>query len=151
MVLRRVGGDYEAHYGYRPWLVESFVDTQHFIGTSYRAANWLEIGQTQGRGRQNRFNENAKTVKAIYVYELDPDARARLAAMAEPIQVTALPIDEGLDGDAWAEQEFAGANLGDRRSNRRLASLPAHWARCRGARSALPRKAIRRRSSPTTA
>lgn len=123
MVLRRVGADYEAQYGYRPWLVESFVDTQHFIGTSYRAANWLEIGQTQGRGRQDRFKENAKTVKAIYVYELDPDVRARLAAIAEPVQVTALPITEGLDGDEWAEHEFGGADLGDRRSNRRLAEF----------------------------
>ncbi len=123
MVLRRVGADYEAQYGYRPWLVESFVDTQHFIGTSYRAANWLEIGQTKGRGRQDRFNENAKTVKAIYVYELEPDVRARLAAIAEPLQVTALQISEGLEGDEWAGHEFAGANLGDRRSNRRLADF----------------------------
>ncbi len=123
MVLRRVGADYEAQYGYRPWLVESFVDTQHFIGTSYRAANWLEIGKTKGRGRQDRFHENAKTVKAIYVYELEPEVRARLAAIAEPVQVTALQITEGLDGDEWAGHEFGGANLGDRRSNRRLAEF----------------------------
>ncbi|MDP1650054.1 MAG: DUF4338 domain-containing protein [Rubrivivax sp.] len=50
MVLRRLGADYEARYGYRPWLVESFVDTAHFTGTSYRAANWLDIGKTQGVG-----------------------------------------------------------------------------------------------------
>jgi hypothetical protein len=36
-------------------LVESFVDAAHFIGTSYRAANWLDIGKTQGRGRQVCF------------------------------------------------------------------------------------------------
>ena len=54
MALRRIGDDYEAQYGYRPWLVESFVDMEHFIGTSYRAANWVAIGHTQGRGRQDR-------------------------------------------------------------------------------------------------
>ena len=50
MVLRRVGADYEAQYGYRPWLVESFVDTENFVGTSYKAANWLEIGKTKAAG-----------------------------------------------------------------------------------------------------
>src|ERR1700682_326893 len=48
MALRRIGADYEAQYGYRPWLVESFVDTAHFIGTSYRGANWLATGQDPG-------------------------------------------------------------------------------------------------------
>jgi len=120
MVLRRVGADYEAQYGYRPWLVESFVDTEHFVGTSYRAANWLEIGKTKGRGRQDRFNESAKTVKAIYVYELDPDMRARMVALAKAAQVRALQITEGLDGEDWAGNEFGGAQLGDRRMNERL-------------------------------
>ncbi|MBK7051622.1 MAG: DUF4338 domain-containing protein [Rhodoferax sp.] len=36
MVLRQVGPDFEAQYGYRPWLVESFVDTEHFLGTCYK-------------------------------------------------------------------------------------------------------------------
>lgn len=50
-VLRGLGRDFEARYGYRPWLVESFVDKEHFSGTCYRAANWCAVGQTQGRGR----------------------------------------------------------------------------------------------------
>ncbi len=122
MVLRRLGADYEAQYGYRPWLVESFVDTQHFIGTSYKAANWVEIGQTQGRGRQDREHENAKTVKAIYVYELEPELRKRLG-IVEPIGLAPpqpLQITQGLDGAEWAANEFGGANLGDKRLNERL-------------------------------
>ena len=37
--LRQVGADFETQYGYAPWLVESFVDTEHFLGTCYKAAN----------------------------------------------------------------------------------------------------------------
>jgi hypothetical protein len=122
MVLRRMGGDYETQYGYRPWLVESFVDTEHFIGTSYRAANWVEIGQTRGRGRQDREHKSAKSIKTIYVYELESDLRARMG-MAEPVGLAALEIAEDLDGEAWAGHEFGGANLGDKRVNERLAEF----------------------------
>ncbi len=122
MALRRVAGDYEAQYGYRPWLVESFVDTDHFIGTSYRAANWVAVGQTQGRGRQDREHHSAKSIKTIYVYELESELRTRLgvAAPAAPVALVALEIAEGLDGQEWAGNEFGGANLGDRRLNARL-------------------------------
>jgi hypothetical protein len=119
MALRRLGADYEAQYGYRPWLVESFVDTDHFIGTSYRAANWVAIGQTQGRGRQDRAHQSAKSIKTIYGYELEADWRARMG-VAEPIGLVSLEIAEGLDGDEWAGHEFGGANLGDKRLNERL-------------------------------
>jgi hypothetical protein len=119
MVLRRLGADYEARYGYRPWLVESFVDSTHFIGTSYRAANWQEIGKTQGRGRQDRDHAHAKTVKSIYVYPLEVDWRTRMG-IAAPTPLAALEVAEGLEGDAWAAQEFGGADLGDKRINERL-------------------------------
>jgi hypothetical protein len=119
MVLRRLGADYEAQYGYRPWLVESFVDTAHFTGTSYKAANWLEIGKTQGRGRQDREHEHAKTVKTIYVYPLEADWRARMG-VAEPVPLAALDVAEGLEGLGWAAHEFGGADLGDKRTNARL-------------------------------
>ena len=119
LVLRRLGADYEAQYGYRPWLVESFVDTAQFIGTSYRAANWQEIGKTQGRGRQDHAHDHAKTVKSIYVYPLESDWRTRMG-VAEPVPLAALGVAEGLDGDEWTAHEFGGADLGDKRTNERL-------------------------------
>ena len=122
MALRRMGADYEAQYGYRPWLVESFVDTEHFIGTSYRAANWVAIGQTQGRGRQDREHKSAKSIKTIYVYELESNLRTRMG-IAEPVGLAALEIAEGLDGEQWAGNEFDGASLGDKRLNERLADF----------------------------
>jgi len=134
MALRRIGADYEAQYGYRPWLVESFVDTAHFIGTSYRAANWLAIGQTRGRGRQDREHDNAKSIKTIYVYALEADLRSRMG-VAEPSGWVlpeivdqskigeSLEVGVGLDGAEWANNEFGGANLGDQRLNERLVDI----------------------------
>ena len=130
MVLRRIDLDFEEQYGYRPWLIESFVEIERFAGTSYQAANWIEIGQTKGRGRQDREHKHAKSVKAIYVYPLQADFRQRLGGV-EPVVASALGLAEGLEGDGWAQQEFGGAKLGDRRlsdrlvqSARTLATLP---------------------------
>jgi hypothetical protein len=119
MVLRQVGADFQSQYGYAPWLVESFVDTEHYLGTCYKAANWSDIGQTQGRGRQDREHKNSKSVKTIYVYAIEPQWRARMG-VAQPVGLTPLSIDQGLDADHWATQEFGGANLGDSRLNERL-------------------------------
>lgn len=117
--LRGLGDDFEARYGYRPWLVESFVDTQQYAGTCYQASNWVQVGKTQGRGRQDRGHAMAKTIKAIYLYVLEPTFRARLD-VSEPAGLGALAIDEGLEGEVWADNEFGGSSLGDRRLSDRL-------------------------------
>ena len=119
MTLRSVAQDFEDQYKYRPWLVESFVDSDFFAGTCYQATNWVAVGKTKGRGRQDRKNLNAKTVKAIYVYPLQADFRARMG-VPEPVGLIALQPGQGLDGDAWASQEFGGAVLGDERLSERL-------------------------------
>jgi hypothetical protein len=121
MVLRQVDTDFETQYGYRPWLIESFVDTEHFLGTCYKATNWSAIGQTQGRGRQDRAHKAAKSVKTIYVYAIDAQWRAKMG-VAEPVGLQPLEIGQGLDADQWAAQEFGGAELGDSRLADRLVS-----------------------------
>ncbi|MDK2990981.1 MAG: hypothetical protein PWP48_214, partial [Clostridiales bacterium] len=63
---------------YAPVLLETFVDLEHFAGTCYKAANWLYLGQTKGRGRMDRKNEYLLSRKAIYVYPLEKDFRAYL-------------------------------------------------------------------------
>lgn len=60
--------DWEAHHGYRPVLVETFVDPTQYKGTCYQAANWQCIGKTQGRKSTRNSDEIAK--KDIYVYPL---------------------------------------------------------------------------------
>lgn len=119
MACRIVATDYETQYGYRPWLLESFVDTEQFLGTSYQAANWLAVGHSQGRGRQDRAHEKAKSVKAIYVYALAAHWRERMG-VPEPRGPEPLQPGEGLDGHEWAQHEFGAADLGDLRLQRRL-------------------------------
>ena len=76
---RQVPHDWESRYGYRPLLLETLVDATRFRGTCYRAANWIHVGQTAGRGRMDRQHEvSGRTVKSIYVYPLVRDARQRL-------------------------------------------------------------------------
>ena len=118
-VMGRFTQDFEAAYGYRPWLVETFVDTEQFRGTCYRAANWTRVGSTQGRGRQDRTLDRAQSVKDIYVYVLADDFRTRLG-LSPHAGRGPLALDAGLDADCWAEQEFGGAPLGDKRLSLRL-------------------------------
>ena len=116
-----VGTDFETQYGYRPWLIESFVDTEQFLGTCYKATNWSAIGQTQGRGRQDRAHKRAKSVKTIYVYAIDAQWRAKIG-VAEPLGLQHLEVGQGMGADQWAAQEFGGAELGDSRLADRLVS-----------------------------
>ena len=118
MSLRCIADDFELRYGYRPWLVESFVETEHYTGTCYQASNWIEVGQTQGRGRQDSAHRNAETVKSIYLYPLKSDFRSEMGVEV-PVR-KALEITEGIDGDQWADHEFGGAELGDQRLSNRL-------------------------------
>lgn len=119
MTLRTLAQDFEDQYKYRPWLVESFVDSDYFAGTCYQAANWIAVGKTKGRGRQDREHQSAKAIKAIYLYPLEAHFRARMG-VPEPVGLVALEPGQGLDGDGWASQEFGGAVLGDERLSERL-------------------------------
>ena len=118
MSLRRVADDFECRYGYRPCLVESFVDKSRYTGTCYQASNWIEVGQTQGRGRQEKAHQQIETVKAIYLYPLESNFRNRMG-IERPVR-EALEMTEGIDGDQWAHNEFGGAQLGNKRLSKRL-------------------------------
>ncbi len=70
---------WETRYGCRALLLETLVDAARFRGTCYRAANWIQVGQTAGRGRMDReHTAPAQAVKDIYVYPLARDARQQL-------------------------------------------------------------------------
>lgn len=127
IACRGLAEDFQAQYGYRPWLLESFVDSENFVGSCYRAANWLAIGQSQGRGRQDRQHLRAKSVKDIFVYALEPQFRD-LMGVAPPQAPVALGIGQGLDDAQWAANEFGGADLGDLRLGQRLVHSAAALA-----------------------
>jgi hypothetical protein len=76
---RRMPRDWEIHYGRCPLLLETLVDAKRFRGTCYRAANWIHVGQTAGRGRMDReHTAHGQAVKDIYVYPLARQTRQRL-------------------------------------------------------------------------
>jgi hypothetical protein len=76
---RQMPKDWEFRYGTRPLLLETLVDAARFRGTCYRAANWIYLGQTTGRGRMDREHKNhGQSVKAIYVYPLSRNAPQQL-------------------------------------------------------------------------
>ena len=82
---RRLPGDWEKLYGYRPLLLETLVDAERFRGTCYRAANWIALGQTAGRGRMDREHaSHGEAVKNLYVYPLCRHVQQRLRSAAAP-------------------------------------------------------------------
>ncbi len=133
MAVRQMPVDFQQRYHYRPYLMESFVDSAHFAGTSYRAANWIQVGKTQGRGRQDRFRHSKETVKDIYMYPLEKDFRAQLGLAADAGRSALGPAD-GLEAETWAEKEFGGAPLGDARLSKRLVNIASAKAGTPGAR-----------------
>ena len=121
MSLKALVSDFESRYGYQPLLIESFVD-EAWSGTCYQAANWIKVGKTKGRGRQDKHNKYALTRKEIYVYPIEKDFRQQLG-LSENAGLGALKLTDGLDGNQWAEHEFGDAPLGDARLSKRLVSI----------------------------
>jgi Druantia protein DruA len=79
-VCRRLPADWHTAYGYTPVLVETFVETGRFTGASYRAANWIHVGHTTGRGKLDRHHRNAVPIKDVYLYPLRRHYRRILTA-----------------------------------------------------------------------
>jgi hypothetical protein len=72
---RQLPRDWENRYGRHPLLLETLVDASRFRGTCYRAANWIHVGQTTGRGRMDRGHKShGQSIKEIYLYPLIRDA-----------------------------------------------------------------------------
>ena len=70
LVRRRLTADWHARYAYRPVLLETFVEKPRFTGTCYKAANWQNLGDTQGRGKLDTLHRNEQPIKSIWIYPL---------------------------------------------------------------------------------
>lgn len=83
VALRRLPHDWQARYAVEPLLVETFVDPARYVGGCYRAANWVALGETAGRGRDDRAHQrHGAHPKRVWVYALRRDALARLRGEA---------------------------------------------------------------------
>ena len=82
LAVKTLPDDWQRSYGYRPVLIETLVDGKRFKGTCYKAANWIHMGKTTGRGRMDRENkQHGAAVKEIYVYPLTSRFRQELAGL----------------------------------------------------------------------
>ncbi len=79
VVCRRISADFYEKYGHPVVLLETFVERGRFLGTCYRAANWVYVGDTQGRSRNDRRNNLSVPVKQIYLYPLEKRFRKSLS------------------------------------------------------------------------
>jgi hypothetical protein len=121
--MRRLAQDWEQRYGYRPWLLESFVDARQYRGCSYRASNWIELPtQTAGRGRTDRQHKANQTRKRIFLYPLSKSCRAALRQLCTQPRLAraALKARPQVPPADWAEEELGRVRLGDERLRKRL-------------------------------
>ena len=68
--IKVLASDWYRWYQYCPVLLETFVDAERFSGTSYRAANWLWVGRTRGRGKNDRDHQKKLPIKEVFLYPL---------------------------------------------------------------------------------
>jgi len=75
IISKRISSDWEHKYGHPIYLLETFVEVGRFNGTCYKAANWLNVGTTTGRGRDGGHHNAIVPYKHIYLYPLTRDWR----------------------------------------------------------------------------
>lgn len=112
VALSRLPEDWEERYHIRPVLVETFVDPTRFSGTCYKAANWLDVGQSAGR-------RDGKP-KRVFLHPLCPGWREILCT-EPPIRLGDIPRPER--PEHWAEEEFGTVRLYDNRLKQRLYNI----------------------------
>jgi len=129
LALRQVADDWQARYGIKPVLVETYVDRERHAGRSLAAANWRRLGQSKGRGRDDRRRQHGQSLKDVWVYELGSQARRHLQACAvQPVAPRSV-FAPALKTD-WAQEELYGVDLGDKRLNERSQRMLAQrWKR----------------------
>lgn len=80
LALRQLYSDWQQKYNQPIYLVETFVDSRRFKGICYKAANWIYVGDTKGRSRNDTNNTMIVPIKAVFVFPLRSDFRNQLKA-----------------------------------------------------------------------
>jgi len=107
--LKRLPGDWEEAYKTTPVLVETYVEKERYEGTCYKASNWEYLGETQGRGRNDRYHQNNLSRKYVFAYELEEGI-----------------LDGGREereAEDWVEEEFQDIRLPNRAKKKRVMSI----------------------------
>ncbi len=82
-IARMISADWQRMYGHPIYFLETFVDAQRFRGTCYRAANWIYLGDTTGRGKDDQTHQPNRSIKQVLGYALVKDFRQRLSRVPE--------------------------------------------------------------------
>jgi Domain of unknown function (DUF4338) len=82
-MARQLSADWQSLYEHPIYLLETFIDTQRFAGTCYKAANWIYLGLTAGRGNNAPTQQVTRSIKALWVYPLGKDFRQQLLRVDE--------------------------------------------------------------------
>jgi hypothetical protein len=127
LASRQLANDWEARYGEKPVLVETFVDSGRYRGTCYRAANWIDLGLTQGRGRQDRARAQCVERKHVLVYPLQRNWRKLLTAPLDLPRL--LPAERAQRPTDWVQEEFGRCRLSGRLTERLMTMARDFWAR----------------------
>jgi len=80
---KRVAEDWPVVYGHPILLLTTFIDTERFPGTCFRAAGWVYLGETTGRGKNAQSRKRNRSIKAAWAYPMVEDFRARLCSVEE--------------------------------------------------------------------
>jgi hypothetical protein len=78
-MARMISGDWERIYGHGIYYLETFTDPERFRGTCYRAANWIPLGLTTGRGKADHSHRPNRSLKQVWAYPLEKQFRQWLA------------------------------------------------------------------------
>ena len=115
--IEQLSRDWLDRYGYKPVLIETYVDPERYSGTSYRASNWIYVGKTSGRSRKEKVTNHPKD---IYIYPLRRDYKTVLCDVSE----VPLGSKERSDNyDDWVEEEFGSVEFYDDRLRSRLLTM----------------------------
>jgi hypothetical protein len=86
-ICRRINQDWQEKYNHPVYLIETFVEKGRFRGTCYKAANWVNVGQTQGRGKLDVNKQYLLPVKDIWIYPLDVSFRKKLCTQNSKLRI----------------------------------------------------------------
>jgi hypothetical protein len=75
---RILAKDWQAVYKHPIYYLETFVDKDRFAGTCYKAANWIYLGDTTGRGKNDKTHRPNRSIKAVWGYALSKNFRTKL-------------------------------------------------------------------------
>lgn len=122
LILGRIAQDWLERYGIEVVMVETYVDREHHSGRSLAGANWVRIGQSKGRGRNDHCGRGGVSRKDVWMYELKRNAREQLQAETLPKLAPRSVFAPALR-EHWAQEELAGLDLGDQRLSARAVRM----------------------------